>query len=157
MVAEELKGIDSEPPHGLAVWTRCLLRVWKLSEGWVVCAVIAKGFCLSGHTWGGLVLNQQWEVLLHPHTHPGRLQQPQVLRVSPGLEQRHIFLSSGLIVQGMIRGSQSLEVLGKFWENLPMLLSTSNTGGGLDKPGGGCLGFLFAGLLIKSNNNNKTK
>lgn len=34
----------------------------------------------------GLILNEQWGALLHPHTHPGRLQQPQFLRVSPGLK-----------------------------------------------------------------------
>lgn len=38
-------------PDGLAAWTRGLIRVGKLSRGWVVCAVIAKDYCLSGHTW----------------------------------------------------------------------------------------------------------
>lgn len=36
----------------------------------------------------------------------------------------------------MIRGRQSLEVLGNFWENLPMSLSTLNAGGGLESQKG---------------------
>lgn len=38
-------------PDGRAEWRRCLIRVWELSGGWVVCAVMAKDYCLSGHTW----------------------------------------------------------------------------------------------------------
>lgn len=44
MAAEELKGIF---PDGLA---EVFDQGWKLSGGWVVCAVIAKDYCLCGHT-----------------------------------------------------------------------------------------------------------
>lgn len=77
--------------------------------------MLAKDYCLLVYTWGPFVpaVGKSSILLMLTKGERGPVATARSPQGLSRLEIRHIFLLSDLIIQRMIRGSQSMEVLDK--------------------------------------------